>query len=531
MQVQRHATGWTLALFVASCVILSAAPLPEWLQPLDVFESDEPVRTFFARILSRPQAVPRPSQGYVAGGGALDVAAEDMKAIEDELPEEERREIEVREGPRPKWQRPERPRFEYWAARLGLDAAPLERGCAEPAADGCRRRAMERFFAGLRDVETSSATARPVRIIHFGDSLIASDKITDVVRLRLQERFGSSGRGFLMVRKFNRFQRGNRTGDGTGGWVLDVITQGVLQDRHFGYTGASFTAQTAREASTFAPLGGSRFVELFHLEEPQGGAVELFAGDRSLGVIDTRSSNLQSKAKIRRFPIPEGADAVRLETVKAGARVFGVVLEAETPGVVYESIGLPGATSEVWLRPNERDFERLLGAREPALVVHMVGGNDALMLSKNRATLEEIERSMHRFFDRVEEASPRADCLVVSPLESVRATAGGKMTPKPEVLEVIEVQRRVAAARGCGFWSMYASMGGRGSLEKWVAADLMLGDLIHPRSRGSDLLGEMMAEALMEGYDDADLSTATGRLEGDRRQPRAVGAFSSSGGR
>jgi len=110
--------------------------------------------------------------------------------------------------------------------------------------------------------------------------------------------------------------------------------------------------------------------------------------------------------------------------------------------------------------------------------------------------------------------------LIVSPLEAVRATQGGRMTPKPEVAEVIAIQRRVAEERGCGFWSMYRSMGGEGSLARWVEADLMLGDLIHPRSRGSDLLGEMLAEALMRGYDDADLGESTGRLR--RGRPRGA---------
>lgn len=500
-----------MALFVASCVILSALPLPEWLRPLDVFETEAPIRTFVARILSRPQAVPRPSQGYVAGGGALDVAAEDMRgAVDDEDdPATASEEVSVVEGPRPAWEKPERPHFERWASRLGLDAAPLELGCARPRDDGtCARSAMSRFFRRLREVETASLAETPVapaRILHFGDSLIASDKITDRVRLRLQERFGSAGRGFLMIRKFNRFQRGNRTGDGTPGWVLDVITQGVLQDRFFGYTGASFTAQTAREHSIFSPLGGSRFAEVYYLEEPQGGAFTVSVDGAPLGEVDTRAATVKSQAKVRRFDLPRDADRVRIDATRAGARLFGVVLEADQPGVVYESIGLPGATSEVWLRPEADDFERLLALRDPALVVHMVGGNDALMLSKNRASLEEIEASMRSFFDRVERAAPRADCLIVSPLESVRATTGGTMTPKPEVREVMAVQRRVAEARGCGFWSMYASMGGEGSLEKWVRADLMLGDLIHPRSRGSDLLGEMMAEALMDGYDAAEI--------------------------
>jgi lysophospholipase L1-like esterase len=524
MQSARSGTGLTLGAFVAGCVILSAAPVPDWMKPLDVFTSEQPVKTFFARILSRPDAVPRPSQGYVAGGGALDIAAEDMTAVDDEPEVEAPAEIAVsRRAPR-RWTPPERPRFERWAARLGLEAAPLELGCADPrpsspasndpeASDRCRRRALDRFFARLREVDTASSTAPAVRVLHFGDSLIASDKITDRVRLRMQERFGSAGRGFLMIRKFNRFQRGNRTGDGTGGWLLDVITQGVLQDRFFGYTGASFTAQTARERTVFSPLAGSRYVEVYFLEEPQGGAVEVSAGDVPLGVVDTRGSKLKRRARVQRFELPDGAESVRLQATRAGARVFGVVLEADVPGVVYESIGLPGATSEVWLRPAQEDFGRMLAARRPALVVHMVGGNDALMLSKRRSTVDEVETSMHAFFDRVEEAVPEADCLVVSPLESVRAKADGRMTPKPEVLDIIDIQRAVAKERGCGFWSLYESMGGEGSLAKWVAADLMLGDLIHPRSRGSDLLGEMMAEAIMRAYDDAARSDATGRRD------------------
>lgn len=509
-----------MASFVVACVALSAAPVPDWLRPLDVFETEAPLRTFIARVVSRPQAVPRPSQGYVAGAGALDVAAEDMMTPEEDAPTESPAEVEVSEGPRPTWQMPDRPRFERWAERLGLEAAPLERGCAQPPGDAgdaaCTRRALTRFFRRLREVETASIAhpmdrggARPVRIIHFGDSLIASDKITDTVRRRLQERFGSAGRGFLMVKKFNRFQRGNRTGDGSSGWVLDVITQGVLQDRYFGYTGASFTAQTAREHSVFEPLSGSRFVEVHYLEEPQGGALAVSVDGAPLGEIDTRSARVKAEAKVQRFAVPRGAKSVRLDAIEAGARVFGVVLGADVPGVVYESIGLPGATSEVWLRPDEEDFERMLAARDPALVVHMVGGNDALMLAKSRATIDEVEESMHAFFDRVEEAVPEADCLIVSPLESVRATTSGEMTPKPEVNEVMAVQRRVARARGCGYWSLYESMGGRGSLARWVRADLMLGDLIHPRSRGSDLLGEMMAEALMRGYDAADLSSGS----------------------
>ncbi|MGF1510518.1 MAG: GDSL-type esterase/lipase family protein [Myxococcota bacterium] len=498
-------TALTLAAFVGFCVGLSAMPIPEDLKPLDIFDHQRPFASFWARLVSRPQAVPRPSQGYVAGGGALNIAEEDTFVRDDEAVETTipHRPVDAHVA-REAWTPPERPFFDRFKDALHLSAASLERPCVEPpdasVGPGCQRRALDRFFDALRAAE-SSRPSSTVRVIYFGDSLIASDKITDTVRARLQDRFGAAGRGFLMVRKFNRFQRGHRTGRGTGGWVLDVITQGVLQDRYFGYTGAAFTAQKAGEQSVFEPVGGARQLELYYLQEPHGGVLTLTADGLALGEVDTRGASLGKRAQVASFALPPGTDAVTLRAETHGGRVFGVALEAEVPGVVLESIGLPGATSEVWVRPHREDFLRMLAHRQPDLVVLMVGGNDALMLSKRRATEDRIKASMDAFFQRIAAAVPEADCLVVTPLESVRAKADGRMEPKAEVHTVMALQRRVARRHGCGVWDLYRSMGGEGSLRRWVDADLMLGDLIHPRSRGSDLLGEMMAEALMEGYD------------------------------
>jgi lysophospholipase L1-like esterase len=492
-------TAGTLLLFILFTFGLSALPVPDDFRPLLVFEREDPLWAFATQVVTPPDAVPRPSQGYVAGGGALNIATEDTLPT-DGSAEEPVPSLPVQRAPEEEWKKPERPRFERYAELLGLKAAPLERGCADSSPEGCRRFAMERFFRRLQ--QAAAGEGSPVRVIHFGDSLIASDKITDTARMRLQERFGSAGRGFLMVRKFNRFQRGNRTGDGSPGWVLEVITQGVLRDRFFGYTGASFTAQRAGESSRFAPVAGADRVEVHYLEEPKGGRLALRASNAAVGEVDTQADRPRSEAKVARFDLPEGAEALELEATTSGPRVFGVVLESRAPGVVYESIGLPGATSEVWTRPDREDFVRMLAVREPGLVVHMVGGNDGLMLAKKRTELPQVEAAMNEFFDRVEEAAPGADCLIITPFEAVRAKADGRMEPKPEVLEIAALQRKLAEERGCGLWDMYASIGGAGSLQRWLDADLMLADLIHPRSRGSDLIGEMLAESLMKAYDD-----------------------------
>jgi lysophospholipase L1-like esterase len=503
----RHPTGVTFVFFCGGVLALSLAPVPEWMKPLDLSGTDHPVQHLVAQVLARPDSVPRPSQGYGAGSGGIDSAEEDNSVAYDDSEEdgdsvldlEERATTDAASRGQMAWKMPPRPHFDRYAKSLGLVAAPLDIPCVQPRNEGCERAALDRFFDGLRAAETRTPNAK-VRVIHYGDSLIASDKITDRVRFRLQERFGSGGRGFLLVRKFNTFQRGDRMGQGTGGWILDVITQAVLRDRFFGYTGASFTAQKAGEETVFARLGTNREMEVFYLMQPGGGRFQVLVEDRVVGDVNTSSPINEKVAKVYRASLPQGTKEVRVRATSPKTRLFGAVLETDTSGVVYESIGLPGATSEVWIRPERADFVDQLRLRDPALVVLMLGGNDGLMLAKRRTTIDTIRNSMDEFMARIQEAAPESDCMVVSPLEAVRAKADGRMIPKPEVLEVIALQRALAQKRGCAFWDMHASMGGEGSLKRWVQAGLMLADLIHPRSRGSDLLGEMMAESIMKAY-------------------------------
>lgn len=493
--VERHPTGVTIAVFAALAIGLSLAPVPEWARPLDFLQEENVGDAMIARILARPESMPKAAAGY-GEHGAAELPDEGLAAAEtpehtDEL---------MPSADRPTWKKPERKHFDTYAASLGLKAAPVELPCAEGDAKDCRRHALDRFFEKLAAAEAQKPGA-VARIVHYGDSLIASDKITDLVRVRLQERFGSAGKGFLLVKRFNTFQKGHRTGEGTPGWALEVITQSEaeLKDRYFGYSGASFTAEKAGEESVFTGLGTNTRAEVHYLAQPSGGGLELLLDGKSLGTFETKGE--AAEAQHHTVTLPPGGEKLVLRATSPGARVFGLVLEADLPGVVYESVGLPGATSEVWLRPEADDFQRQLGVRDPSLIVVMLGGNDGLMLSKGRTTLEAIEKANRELIARLKVAAPHADCLLVSPLEAVRAKADGRMVPKQEVKEIIAMQKRLSTETGCAFWDMYASMGGEGSLKKWIGAGLMLADLIHPKSKGSDLLGEMMAEALMNAYD------------------------------
>jgi lysophospholipase L1-like esterase len=495
--IERHPTGTTILIFLVTILVMSLLPLPAELRPLDVRGEEQPLYAIAKLVFRRAESVPRKG----------DAAAADFAIREDEpaLEEDDTPKPELEVAPRPAdaevakpkraaWKRPARPKLDAFRQKLSFEPVAIEESCADPISAGragCKRRALDRFMGRLADGDVA-------RVVHYGDSIIASDHITDVVRLRLQERFGSAGKGFLLVARYNQRQRRLRTGDGEG-WRAEHIAQGKLPDLHFGYAGSAFTAERAGASSVFE-VGASRFVDVYYLAQPSGGAIELLADDRPVHTIDAAAP--EPKVSFAEVELPAGTKTLRLVAKKADLRVFGVALEANVPGVIYESIGVPGTTSEVWLFPEPEGFRAQLAHRDPALVVTMLGGNDARTIHQKRRKIEDVEKGTRGFIQALKRGAPNADCLIVSPLDGVHAKASGEMTSKPEVKKVIEVQRKVAREEGCAFWDMFASMGGAGSLEKWFNAGLINPDLIHPRATGGDLLGEMMAEALMNAYDE-----------------------------
>ena len=79
--------------------------------------------------------------------------------------------------------------------------------------------------------------------------------------------------------------------------------------------------------------------------------------------------------------LPEGAKTLSLKT-RGKVELHGVSLENSNPGVVYDTLGLPGAYAGVFLRTHRPYFPRADAPRKPSLVVLMFGGNEAFRLAR-----------------------------------------------------------------------------------------------------------------------------------------------------
>jgi lysophospholipase L1-like esterase len=409
------------------------------------------------------------------------------------------------------------------ATRLGAPGSPVENPCVAPAGLGCARTALDPFFASL-DALAAGSTSTPTVVEAFGNSLIAGDRIVDIIREDLAASFGNAGRGMLLVDRMAPYGGRSRTGIARDGWEPRTLGELRRPPHAFGITGVYHVSTRARATSRF-PLDGERRGTLWWLDVPRGGRLTVSSGGKVLARTEPTGSR---EARALPFEIPEGAKSFDVTAEREGAVVHGVELQHERPGIVLDMLGVPSADAYLFLRTSEDLLKAQLAARSPRLMLFFLGGNEAKRLEWKRSTPERLRKDLAAFLSRARAAAPDSACLVIGPIDAVqdRNEKGTRLSQRPYLEAVIDAEREVAFAHGCAFFNHFAAMGGEGSLRRFYKAGLIHEDLVHPRGQGLDLLGQLAVDALLRAWvhtppaaDGAALTTAWDTLRGPKAAP------------
>lgn len=352
------------------------------------------------------------------------------------------------------------------------------------------------FFRALARTD-AKAPGAITRVCHWGDSQIVSDNITSTIRRRLQERFGDAGHGFLTVGTPSGYLQRD-VFHWSKGWSIAGVARPRFRDQRYGLAGQVSYARDGAiarfETRDKYPVGKrvSRF-EISYLAAPVGGRFDLRVDGGAPVVVNTRSTGDQIEERVHRLRLPDGPHRLALRTLGYGqVRLFGVVMERDVPGIVYDSLGLKGAQMHDLLRNDEAHFARQLRWRRPDLVVFGFGTNE----SYQRIPMSTYRTQWTRLLQRARAALPRVSCLVLGPVDRVYH----RSRSHPRTLPLTRTFRQVALAQGCGFWDTFAAMGGEGAAVRWRRAGLLWGDLAHLNPKGGERLGALITTALLERY-------------------------------
>jgi lysophospholipase L1-like esterase len=355
----------------------------------------------------------------------------------------------------------------------------------------------------LTDLKLDGAITRAGQ---WGDSVLGGDGLTNAIRKRLQERFGDAGHGFHALSRYSigYAHRGVRFQD-RGGWKSCEIIFKCRPDARYGYAGVHSASasggQSLWQTTKDAPGDRVSRFELWFQKSPDGGRFRLEIDSEKPVEIDTRAAAPSDAVEV--FQLDDGPHSFELRAVGRGAaRGYGVVLERDVPGVVWDELSLIGSFTQRLDYQNADHLGWQLRRRDIDLMVFIFGGNDVQReFDDLKREMLPYEREYERVLRKFRAGRPEASCLVMSLIDHGARSEGGVRT-RPIVPRLVASQRKVATEVGCAFFDTFHAMGGNGSIARWLRArpQLAAPDFAHPTLAGQGVIATLLYRALMQQY-------------------------------
>ena len=299
--------------------------------------------------------------------------------------------------------------------KVEIDPSVLAKAAGSIAIEDATGHAMDAFYTHLAATIRKDPSA-VTRVLHYGDSLITSDFISGTMRRKMQAKFGDSGHGFILIANaWDWYFHNDVAHSATDGWTMSRITGPLNGDGMYGLGGVSFRAAGAASATFSTKDKGdygtkaSRF-DLYYLEQPGGGGVGLYPKGGTPETLSTQGPHKVSR--VHSIHVPDGPAQLTVKAWGEGARLFGVAIERDVPGVVYDALGANGARVKLLEAINPQHWIEQMQLRKPALVILQYGTNETAW-----GYNDEYEGVLAGIVARVKAAAPDASLLILAPLD------------------------------------------------------------------------------------------------------------------
>lgn len=359
--------------------------------------------------------------------------------------------------------------------------------------------ALAGFYDALGRVDDGEREV--VRVVHLGASMIGMDDLTGVLRGRFQRRFGEGGAGMVLMQRYMPNYLHQWVKFHGREWDHCFIAFLCEGDGHYGLGGVTFTS-TGGASTTIATREDemrdevSRF-EVWYAAIKGGGKLSIRVDGGKATLVDTRAAALEDRYHV--IDVERGRHEIEVRAL-GRVRAYGVVLETDGPGIVWDQFSMLGAFTRRMLAWDEQHIADQIEHRDPHLIAFTYGGNDLRRVAVGKLTGPEYVREYVSSIARVRAGKPAASCLVIGITDRAQTWT---FAVTPEHMDtLVNAQREAAREAGCAFFDSYAAMGGEGSARRWRKLDppLAAGDLKHLTHAGQEVLGGWVYDAIVAGY-------------------------------
>ena len=380
------------------------------------------------------------------------------------------------------------------------------------------------FFKALKNSKN-----KPIRILHYGDSQMESDRITGYMRRKLQSKFGGSGPGLLAAipicptplamyhysDNWERFKgfgyRDKRVkhkdygpaicfGKVTSGFVKDTTSKdSTKQDSTFEaeliLRKQKIASSNLRDWRSFKMIyNRAKIPFLFELYEDTTRVFVdyLFSEQINTFSWDIKNTNLDLlKIKISGKESPE---------------VLAYSIEGKK-GVWVDNISLRGSAGAVFRSITSKSLSHFYNQNYIPLVIMQFGGNNIPYI-KDKSACERYANDIKRNLKYIKTLIPTAQIIMIGPSDmSIKESVEWKTYP---ILKTCrdELKRATFEAGGV-YWDLFEAMGGENSMSLWVDKKLAASDYIHFTGAGAKKAASWFYDALMHDYEEWEKFNST----------------------
>ena len=344
------------------------------------------------------------------------------------------------------------------------------------------------------------------RVMHYGDSQIEMDRITSVLRQRMQEMFGGSGPNMISAIKrissisVNQSYTGSLTryalvGDSTSRKAshnrYGVMTQFCQNYGHstinFSKTKHSQAYPKAKEISTISILMGNNS--------------EGFKASLQASPYQTEPKEYHAKSGITliTWKLPGNIEKGTI-TLQGNAEIYAVMLDGDY-GVAVDNNALRGCSGTIFTRINKSLMEESFKMIDTRMIILQFGGNRMPMINGTKqitSYMNELDRQVKYF----KEVAPQATILFIGPADMGKSY-NGKVGTWKGLPELNDSLMSMALRNEVAYWDMFHVMGGESSMAQYVKHSPPLGspDHIHFTFLGAQEIGNNLAKSLIIYHD------------------------------
>jgi lysophospholipase L1-like esterase len=373
-----------------------------------------------------------------------------------------------------------------------------------------KKGALDKFFNSLKFFREEN---RSVRILHYGDSQIEGDRVSDYLRLKLQNQFGGEGPGFISAMPVAQgVAIRQQWSDNFDRYTIFTGKDKRVKHSNFGVMG-SFCRfapyNTATDSSKLLEAsikisttksGGPKIaayskIKMYYAGASKKTAVEFYeAGE--LKNSDSLEAAGNFNIKTWNLSAAPGKWELKFKG-KDSPDIYGISLEGGT-GVMVDNFGLRGSSGTFFNQMSLSHLSQFYNNLNVKLIILQFGGN-SLPLIKDSTQAANFGKYLKAQIVSLKKILPDASFLIIGPAD-MSVKVGTEYETHPFLEPLRDAIRKAAFDTDCAFWDMYDVMGGKNSMVEWVKMEIAATDYIHFSPGGARKVATMLYTALIEEY-------------------------------